>query len=142
MKSRHAVKQGLRCLHGVMCLKLWIHYSSNLVKRQQLRERGQEPIKTEYSRQGRFQQGMLHRSGFCSKILNFPKSRARKIERKTALLREQRQRDSKTDSGNHWSRYTLRAIDSRRPFRFSADKAGKHSLCLPACMDSEISLTA
>lgn len=57
MKSRHAVKQGLRCLHGVVCLKLWIHYSSNLVKRQQLRERGQEPIKTEYSRQGRFQQG-------------------------------------------------------------------------------------
>lgn len=79
-------------------------YSSNLVKRQQLRERGQEPIKTEYSRQGRFQQGMLHRSGFCSKILNFPKSRARKIERKTALLRGQRQRDSKTDSGNQWSR--------------------------------------
>lgn len=28
----------------------------------------------------------------------------RKIERKTALLREQRQRDSKTDSGNQWSR--------------------------------------
>ena len=27
-----------------------------------------------------------------------------KIERKTALLREQRQRDSKTDSGNQWSR--------------------------------------
>ena len=104
MKSRHAVKQGLRCLHGVVCLKLWIHYSSNLVKRQQLRERGQEPIKTEYSRQGRFQQGMLHRNGFCLKILNFPKSRARKIERKTALLREQRQRDSKTDSGNQWSR--------------------------------------
>ena len=23
-------------------------------------------------------------------------------------------------------------IDSRRPFRFSADKAGKHKLCLPA----------
>ena len=34
------------------------------------------------------------------------------------------------------------AIDSAPPFRFLADKAGKHSLCLPACMDSEISLTA
>ena len=82
MKSRHAVKQGLRCLYGVVCLKLWIHYSSNLVKRQQLRERGQEPIKTEYSRQGRFQQGMLHRNGFCLKILNFPKSRAGEIAEK------------------------------------------------------------
>ena len=69
-----------------------------------LRERGQEPIKTEYSRQGRFQQETVCQSGFCLKIFNFPKSRARKIERKTALLREQRQRDSKTDSGNQWSR--------------------------------------
>ena len=29
----------------------------------------------------------------------------------------------------------------RRP-RFLADKAGRHSLCLPACMASELSLTA
>ena len=82
MKSRHAVKQGLRCLHGVVCLKLWIHYSSNLVKRQQLREHGQEPIKTEYSRQGRFQQGTVCRSGFCLKICIFPKSRAGEIAEK------------------------------------------------------------
>ena len=82
MKSRHAVKQGLRCLHGVVCLKLWIHYSSNLVKRQQLREHGQEPIKTEYSRQGRLQQGTVCRSGFCLKICIFPKSRAGEIAEK------------------------------------------------------------
>jgi len=34
MKSRHAIKQGLRCLHGVVCLKLWIHYSSDGAARQ------------------------------------------------------------------------------------------------------------
>ena len=65
-----------------MCLKLWIHYSSNLVKRQQLREHGQEPIKTEYSRQGRLQQGTVCRSGFCLKICIFPKSRAGEIAEK------------------------------------------------------------
>ena len=34
MKSRHAVKQGLRCLHGVVCLKLCFHYSSDGAARQ------------------------------------------------------------------------------------------------------------
>ena len=33
-------------------------------------------------------------------------------------------------------------VVKRRPPRFLADKEGRHSLCLPACMDSEISLTA
>ena len=34
MKSRHAIKQGLRCLHGVLCLKLCFHYSSDGAARQ------------------------------------------------------------------------------------------------------------
>ena len=34
MKSRHVIKQGLRCLHGVLCLKLCYHYSSGKAARQ------------------------------------------------------------------------------------------------------------
>ena len=85
MKSRHAVKQGLRCLHGVVCLKLWIHYSSNLVKRQQLRERGQEPIKIEYSKQKRPGRGMYRRSVFCSKICIFFKYSRQKEDQVGAI---------------------------------------------------------
>ena len=34
MKSRHTIKQGLRCLHGVLCLKLCFYYSSGEAARQ------------------------------------------------------------------------------------------------------------
>ena len=34
-------------------------------------------------------------------------------------------------SSRQWSRWTLRAIDSRQPLRFSVTKVGKHKKCLP-----------